>query len=185
MSSYWLACSGIALLLSKEETDNFFLNYLRKTYNPNATNDDVKTLYDAIDDYSENEIYFLSYIRHKETMKVLTNLESTFGTQLETLQKLPKNSIFTISQYESDSNVAAFYPLDENIQRETNYITVYDDCYAIWCNKSVLPHKILSGESYHAIDEIILEFKDKLLKYMPDDFNWKAHIGFFEYAVYG
>ena len=38
-------------LLSKEETDNFFLNYLRKTYNPNATNDDVKTLYDAIDDY--------------------------------------------------------------------------------------------------------------------------------------
>lgn len=34
------------------------------------------------------------------------------------------------------------------------------------------------------MDEIIDEFKEKLEDYLPKDFNWEAHIGFIQYAIY-
>nr|WP_317439871.1 hypothetical protein [uncultured Enterocloster sp.] len=35
--------------------------------------------------------------------------------------------------------------------------------------------------SYEALRQ---EFKDKLERYLPDDFDWDAHIGRFRYAAY-
>lgn len=50
-------------------------------------------------------------------------------------------------------------------------------------DKSTLLQEIFKG-SYHSMDEIIDEFKEKLEDYLPKDFNWEAHIGFIQYAIY-
>lgn len=37
---------------------------------------------------------------------------------------------------------------------------------------------------YGSYEEFKREFKDKMGKYLPDDFDWDAHIGRFNYACY-
>lgn len=59
-----------------------------------------------------------------------------------------------------------------------------NDAIIIWSDKSMMPWEILNGNSYKSTDDIIEEFKEKLATYLPDDFNWKSHIGFIEFAVF-
>ena len=67
---------------------------------------------------------------------------------------------------------------------EENCFELYEGYYGIFfTDKSTLPQKIFKG-TYHSMDEIIDEFKEKLEDYLPKDFNWKAHIGFIQYAIY-
>ena len=43
---------------------------------------------------------------------------------------------------------------------------------------------VVDGASSDGSLAIINEYKDKLAAYLPNDFNWKTHIGFIQYAVY-
>lgn len=179
MNSCWGACSGVALLLSKTETDSFLLNYLKQTYFPEATSEDVAMFYETLSDYTEDEVLLLRSNCREQMLQLLPTFEDTVGVSFETIKALPKNSFFNISLYDSESNCGFFYPFDE-----TEHDTIYTDMYLIWCDKSVLPHKLLSGKSYASIDEIIQEFKDKIASYLPTNFDWTAHIGFYEYCIY-
>lgn len=178
MSSYWGTCTGTALLLSETEANDFIINYLRKTYKPDATDDDVTKFYDKTD-VTLTDINLLTSIRFKDTMKTLKTLEDTISTDEAILRTLPENSIFHIEFYDSDEySGGLFYPINKEC------VNIDKDSLIVWCNKSTLPSNILSGNSYKSIDEIVLEFKDKLMHYLPKDFDWESHIGFIQYAIY-
>lgn len=87
--------------------------------------------------------------------------------------------------YEDEMSGGIFYPFecDERCGKD-NCFELYEGYYGIFfTDKSTLPQKIFKG-TYHSMDEIIDEFKEKLKDYLPKDFNWKAHIGFIQYAIY-
>lgn len=44
--------------------------------------------------------------------------------------------------------------------------------------------EILSGRSYKTLDELVQDYKDTIGEYLPEDFDWESHIGFFQCAAY-
>ena len=92
---------------------------------------------------------------------------------------------FRISMYEDEMSGGIFYPFEcDERCGEDDCFELYEGYYGIFfTDKSTLPQKIFKG-TYHSMDEIIDEFKEKLEDYLPKDFNWKAHIGFIQYAIY-
>lgn len=180
MSSYWATSTGMVLLLSKDETDTLIRNYLNKTYIKNPTDNDISDFYEAISECT----YLLSEQHRETTLKHLPTLDDTYAIRPDKMDVLPKHSVFMINVYESDGTVADFYPIEKPTDKTDNSLSIYDDMFVIYCNKSVLPQDILNGESYKSVDEIITEFKNKVGGYMPDDFDWKKHIGFFQNCIY-
>ena len=51
-------------------------------------------------------------------------------------------------------------------------------------DKSLVTKNILEGKYYKTKEEIIDEFKAKLGRYLPDDFDYEENIGDVEYAVF-
>ena len=49
---------------------------------------------------------------------------------------------------------------------------------------STRPQDLLGDDGYKSTEEIIKEFKEKLAAYVPDDFDWESHIGFFQCASF-
>lgn len=39
--------------------------------------------------------------------------------------------------------------------------------------------------AYSSVDEVVAEFRELLGKYMPENFDWKIHIGYFSIADFG
>lgn len=38
--------------------------------------------------------------------------------------------------------------------------------------------------AYYSMDDCVEEFKNKIGKYLPEDFNWEDHIGYFQAAIF-
>ena len=92
-------------------------------------------------------------------------------------------SRFRCMKMRSSGGVLHPFECDERCG-EDDCFELYEGYYGIFfTDKSTLPQKIFKG-TYHSMDEIIDEFKEKLEDYLPKDFNWKAHIGFIQYAIY-
>lgn len=184
MSSYWSAISGTVLLLSSTETDDFLQSYLSKTYTPDATFDDVKNMLERISEQGYDESYLLKSKSRKEAIKTLPTLDSTFNLDLETIRKV-KGSIFTIDEYDEDEySGGMFYPISKLNNKEQTYTNVENNSVLIYSSKSTNPLNILSNKSYKSLDELIQDYKDTVGDYLPDDFDWDSHIGFFQCAVY-
>ena len=43
---------------------------------------------------------------------------------------------------------------------------------------------MIRADGYKYTEEIVKEFKEKLAAYVPDDFDWESHIGFFQCASF-
>ena len=50
-------------------------------------------------------------------------------------------------------------------------------------DKFLLTKNVLEGKYYSSKEELILEFKDKVGRYLPEDFDYEGSIGDVEYAV--
>ena len=53
-----------------------------------------------------------------------------------------------------------------------------------YTDKSTRPQDLLRADGYKSTEEIVKEFNEKLAAYIPDDFDWESHIGFFQYAAF-
>lgn len=77
-------------------------------------------------------------------------------------------------------NIAEFSNIDEDkffvpISDETNAIEIEEDDNGLIFYTDKQPN--ICEQAYGSEDEIIKEFKEKLGKFLPDDFDYKAHIG--------
>ena len=62
------------------------------------------------------------------------------------------------------------------------FVDVDYGSYVIYTDKSTRPQDLFAKDGYKTIDEIVEEFKEKLAAYVPDDFDWESHVGFFQCA---
>ena len=183
MSNYWAGYTGLAIMLEKEEITNFFKRYLSKTFYKDSDNIPVEKLQDLISEYSASEIGFVKS-KYVNENPFTTLEESIVDVDFD---RSNAEKLFTIMPWDNDQyDGALFIPMekDERCGEDNCFTFRESDAILIWATKSIMPWEILNGNSYKSNDEIIDDFKDRLSAYLPDDFNWKTHIGFIEYAAY-
>lgn len=54
----------------------------------------------------------------------------------------------------------------------------------VGAEKSIYTRGVLKGEFYQSYQELEDEFKEKIGKYLPEDFDWKKSIGDFSFACF-
>ena len=167
MSSNWYAESGTALILDEKETIEFCKKYLKEICGRNMLK--VPDAYTAVEELDTRTLIRSMY-KKADPSSIEENDEKHFQ----------------ISLYEDDMSGGIFYPFEcDERCGEDDCFELYGDYYGIFfTDKSTLPQEIFKG-TYSSMDEIIDEFKEKLEDYLPEDFNWKTHIGFIQYAIYG
>ena len=183
MSSYWAGYAGLTLMLEKEEITDFFKRYLAKTFYKDSDDIPVEKLQDLISEYSAPEIGFVKSKCVNEN-PFTTLEESVVDVNFD---KSNTEKLFTIMPWDEDQyDGALFIPMekDKRCDEDDCFTFRESDAIFVWADKSIIPWEILNGSSYKSTDDIINEFKDKLSAYLPDDFNWKTHIGFIEYAAF-
>ena len=166
MSSNWYAESGTALILDEKETIEFCKKYLKEICGRNMLK--VPDAYTAVEELDTRTL-----IRSKYKKADPSSIEEN------------DEKHFQISLYEDEMSGGIFYPFEcDERCGEDDCFELYGDYYGIFfTDKSTLPQEIFKG-TYSSMDEIIDEFKEKLEDYLPEDFNWKTHIGFIQYAIY-
>ena len=77
-----------------------------------------------------------------------------------------------------------YYPLVYfmPIKDGEEFQTVDSELVFVPADKSCFLEDVLQDKSYRTKNEIVSEFKDKLERYLPEDFDWEANIGDIEYA---
>lgn len=166
MSSNWYAESGTALILDEKETIEFCKKYLKEICGRDMLK--VPDAYTAVEELDTRTL-----IRSKYKKADPSSIEEN------------DEKHFQISLYEDEMSGGIFYPFEcDERCGEDDCFELYGDYYGIFfTDKSTLPQEIFKG-TYSSMDEIIDEFKEKLEDYLPEDFNWKTHIGFIQYAIY-
>lgn len=189
MSSYWSATTGLALHLGEKEADAFFNEYLGKTYDPNHDkNIDISGI---LSEMGTDEVAFIASNVRKQAMKTLKTIYDCMDSEkILKLSKSIEHPVFYIDTYLSEEySGALFYTLKLNTNPDSKpyekYVTTELDDGILIFGKSVLPQDMLSDASYKSIDEIYEYFHNKLSDYLPSDFDYESHIGFFQAAVYG
>ncbi len=186
MSQYWAANTGIALHLSKSEAENMFQKYIKLNY-PEQT---VTDLLEEVDNQSWFEFLFLSSENRVKTKEKLPTLDAILNIDdLMTNGQLQKNTfnMFPVNlDYQSGLTLFTIREIDSQIipNLKTWNAKSITDGFIIY-GKSCLPQDILSGKSYQSIDDMVIDFKHHLNDYLPNDFDWKDHIGYLQMATYG
>ena len=194
MPSYWSAMTGTALILSPDEYDTMLLNYLKTNFKPDADAKDVSHYMDSCEECSD-EVPIIK----ASCLDAIKPFCPTMDAFLEKLQddayhlnadtSMVKNFAY-FNRYNTDEySGGIFYPIDTSDNEEFNghkmpYYDVADDSEIMYTRFSTLSINLLSEKHYTAIDDIINEFKDAIGAYLPDDFDWKKHVGVFMCAAY-
>ncbi len=60
----------------------------------------------------------------------------------------------------------------------------HETSYMFYSDYTLDSVEVFEKRPYHSYQEFRQEFQDKMAAYLPDDFDWDAHIGTFSYAHY-
>lgn len=59
-----------------------------------------------------------------------------------------------------------------------------ENSYVAFSERSLDDYRAFDEKPYGSYEEFVQEFKDKFGRYLPEDFDWDAHIGRISYAAY-
>lgn len=177
MSQYFSAVSGMAVVFSPKEVTEFLTRYLLETYKKDGvTDDDVNYITDCVSDS-----FYL--IRSKYRFDFIKEFPSIEKCMDDNIIEKHKNKLFKCIEYNENScSGGILYPLSRFVCEQ--FVDVNDGSYVIYTDKSTRPQDLFAKDGYKTIDEIVEEFKEKLAAYVPDDFDWESHIGFFQCAAF-
>lgn len=180
MSGYWSATSGTVLVLSKEEVRDFFTRYLLETYMKDGVTDrDIDFIDCMISNYGDN-FYFLRSAYRQSLLEGFHSLKSCVN---ERTTAEHKKELFNCVEYcEEECSGGMLYPFKKPAFGK--FVEVEDGSYIIYTDESTRPQDLLGADGYKSTEEIVKEFKEKLAAYVPDDFDWESHIGFFQCATF-
>jgi len=194
MSEYWSATSGTVLVFHKEEAKDFFTRYLLETYRKDGvTDEDIDFINSTISDY-EDDFYFLRSAYRQSLLEDFHSMESCVDERTATEHQ---KELFNCVEYcEEECSGGVLYPFKKPARGKfvdvedgsciiyTDFVDVEDGSYIIYTDKSTRPQDLLGADGYNSIEEIVKEFKEKLAAYVPDNFDWESHIGFFQCATF-
>lgn len=184
MSSYWAGYHGAGLVLSKAEFDGMLERY--KFHVPSQKSAVEK----AVEDCELSELRIVpSRLRHG----AYGDFQTTEDPELvaAAVEVTPITDDFA-----SGAVLWPFYnseglpnEIDEaagicELERRDPMGDDGDPCYVFWADKDMSSAKAFDEKPYASYQEFVQEFKDKLEAYLPERFDWDAHLGNFSYAAY-
>lgn len=187
MSSYWAGYSGTGLVLKEDEFEKFLEKYKEK--NPSM----AESLEEAREDIPLEEYRFLKSAYAGEVIEDLQDTDDA-----ETIRKTTEFCELTDDCIDG----LAFWPFFRpdgrmNIMEQKPDGEWEDDemhhpmweagecsCYVIWSERSFTSPKVFIRPAYNSYEDFVQEFKDAVGAYLPDDFDWNAHLGYMSYACY-
>lgn len=164
MSSYWAAYYGDALVMSKKEFDSFLEHYAGM-YGLDAN--------EMFEEESVNEYGFICSKNADRTFEI---------TEVST--DSCEGMYFIPFMHEGTVNKTKFADNGDIIQAIETRNLHGRDSYVVYADKNRFYGDGVFSSPYASYQEMKQEFMDKLEKYLPEDFDWDAHIGAFSYAQY-
>lgn len=178
MSSYWAGYHGLALVLSGEEFQAFTDAYCKA----HPTDETARILKGGADEngYSIRELPFRASEEKSEFWKSEFYVTDVLTDSCEGMSLIPIHYPDGVTNtYERDE--------DGKLVRSVHVENLHGkNCYAFFAD-----HEVTSGsyfdrkeDRYETYEDLLREFQGKLKAYLPEDFDWDAHIGDFSYACF-
>lgn len=186
MSDHWAGYSGVGMVLTVPEFNKMLEAYKEK--NPEQS----KIVDEAADNGDMNETELIM---------------SKFAGQIPDLQKDTKkyaDKVMYIMEVLDDMiDGVTFWPFyrkdgKKNLseQDEDGYWespegshpiwdSNEDRCYFLFADRALDTVEAFEEKPYASYEAFVQEFKDKMEAYLPEDFDWNAHLGNLTYAAFG
>lgn len=171
MSSYWAGYAGAALVLTNQEFKDMMEQYKARHTDDADTFEDE---YETLSDYDRVELRWALY--PEDTVKrfhpVLVSEESNCSGA--TLVPYYANGQKNLSKFDNNGRLV----------HEQTCILYDEPVWAFFSERPLDGVHTFDATPYHGYDAFVAEFKCKLVEYLPNDFDWDAHLGRFSYACY-
>lgn len=186
MSSYWAGYSGAGLVLKENEFAAFLEKYKEK--NPSM----AESLKEALENEELGEYWFLKSKHAGEAVGGLQDMNDENIGKAMIFCELSDDCIDGLTFwpfYRPDGrmNVMEEKPDDEWEDQEMHH-PMWESgeckCYVIWSEKDFTSPRVFERPAYGSYGEFVQEFKDSMEAYLPEDFDWNAHLGYMSYACY-
>ena len=193
MSSYYEAYYGSGLKLNQMEFNEFVERYLE------VTGQSKKDIVAKVWDYSELdyeidiESEFDDMVRSDEVLFIYGSDLSVMDQTKHFFQVVyvsPDNCDGMCFQpYYSNGKMNVYFDNEKEQIKNTDYVEPisnrHEISYMFYSDHELDSPHAFKRKPYDSYEEFKQEFKDKMAAYLPDDFDWDAHIGRFNYACYG
>jgi len=191
MSQHYAAYYGSGLRLNKKEFDSFLARYL--DVNGVTKKDIVKRVYQD-DDIEDSEIEEMF-----ESLIEANDMEFIWSSDLSVTsrEKCVFESVYVsldncegmdFHQYYSNGKPNVYFTNVETSEKNPDYVDsypVHEESYMFFSDHALDSPLAFEKRPYSSYGEFKQEFKNKMEAYLPDDFDWDAHIGLFTYACFG
>lgn len=154
MASYWAAYYGTALVLNENEFEDFKEKY----------NGIHKVNLDEI--FEDMPVQEYEFVRSKNI-----NLSNGDPFPITEVNHDDCDGMYLIPYVEEDD------PDKWSLWRTQNV-------YAVFSDKNMNCMAAFKEKRYESYEALVDEYKEKLLAYLPEDFDWDHHIGQFSYAAF-
>lgn len=156
MSMYWTGYHGQGLVLSTDEFDAFLDVYVEKVKEDAMAVEQLEDWKAGCIDIAEVEF-----------------LNSSGGD-------MPFDIIFV----GDDCEGFHFTPfrIGQKPNMEWEAVEIGEKAYIIDSDRDIDNMESFEKKAYESYEDFVQEFKDKCAGYLPDDFDWDAHLGMFDYA---
>lgn len=174
MSSYWAGYHGTALVLNENEFENFLQKYT-ETQNPEITF--TRPYQDQL--FEDCSILEYNFIRSNISDKP-GSISDYFYITPVLYEETDGPWFAPFVRSNGDWNLidgVKYTDIETDTTRGKNLYVIFSDYELDSPQNWIKP-------AYPTYESLVQEFKNKLQKYLPENFDWNAHIGRFSYAAY-
>lgn len=175
MSSYWSAYYGAALVLNENEFDDFLNRYVKRK---NIKREEFDA---GLEDTVIDEFQWLRSDAKVEDTTIFEENANDYNKCFEItfICKDTCDGMYLIPfRYKGRPNTTEYQ------ERVHAFSTRDDNLYVIFSDKDLCSPTCFEEKPYPSYEAFVQEFKDKMEKYLPEDFDWDEHLGNFSYAAY-
>lgn len=198
MSSYYTACYGNGLRLNAQEFEDFVERYLeimqetkRDMVNHALTAFDEEPFSDDDND-DIDEIFYQMVESDKIAFTWGTdagsgNVRKRLFSPVVASPDNGSDGMYFLRYYANGKPNVFFTDREKEIENPdyVRAIPLLDETsYMFYSDHTLDSVEVFEKRPYHSYQEFRQEFQDKMAAYLPDDFDWDAHIGTFSYARY-
>lgn len=188
MGNYWAGYHGTGLVLNSKELEGLLAKY--KELNPV----EAEGLDEYIENYGYDEAYFVKskyagdYVImpdwKKEEVKLgVTEFDKTMNFYAMGSNEVEGAMFWPFFRPTGRLNVMEVGENGERVYTISRALKE-DDTYILWSDKDMESPRVFERPAYSSYEEFVQEFKDKVGRYLPEDFDWNGHLGSMSYACF-
>jgi hypothetical protein len=195
MDSYYAAYYGSGLKLNEKEFEDFVERYMEVMQE--TKRDMVNHALTAIDEEPFSDDYIdelFDQMVESDEIAFTWGADAGSGNARKRLFSpvvaSPDNGCdgMYFLRYYANGKPNVFFTDREKEIKNPDYVGAillrHETSYMFYSDHTLDSVEVFEKRPYYSYQEFRQEFQDKMAAYLPDDFDWDAHIGTFRYAQY-